>query len=119
MGNREIHEFALKQLALFSDSKTREREVDDALFGERCIELKFRMDCGQQFISCYSHDAFYHARELNDTIQSISDPYLLGSAIVSKWRYITHWANEDVLKPENREWFLTAFRHLAAITETD
>lgn len=107
-------EFARKYHALFSDPKSCDRDVDTR-FAEECGALGFEMDCGKLFIEKYSEEAFYQSGELRKVIDQISDPDLLGSAIISRWRYIIHWTRDSLLDDENRLWFVTAFGRLRDI----
>lgn len=50
-------------------------------------------------------------------LRQIEDIGLLGSAIFSKYRYITHWAYcDNLLSESNREWFKMAFKRLQELT---
>lgn len=114
---REIHEFAVKYYSLYVHPQTIEREVEEG-FGDKCFALGFEMDCGNRFIDSFSVDAFYKYEALDKIIKDIDDVQLLGSAIFSHWRYVTHWAGDsNLLDEEHRVWFITAFRRLAVITE--
>ena len=54
-------------------------------------------------------------------IDDVTDIFLLGSAIYSQWRYFNHWAysGEDILEPQNRAWFISAFSRLAQLSGED
>lgn len=54
-------------------------------------------------------------------IDDVTDIFLLGSAIYSQWRYFNHWAysGEDILEPQNRAWFISAFSRLALLSGED
>ena len=107
-------EFARKYYTLYSDPKSCDRDVDTR-FAEECDAIGFEMDCGKLFIEKYSEVAFYQTSEILKIIDQISDPDLLGSAIFSRWRYITHWTRDSLLDKENRPWFVTAFGRLRDI----
>lgn len=116
MDNRQkIHSFALKYLGLYGNPKTSEEEVEIG-FGEQCFSLGFEMDCGRKFMDAYSSEAFYKYEKLDEIIETVDDIALLGSAIFSRWRFVTHWDESSLLKNENRLWFIAAFKRLAAIT---
>ena len=114
----EINAFAREKLALFTDPKTPESMLENPLFGTQCLELGFVMDGGRSFMEAYSPDAFDNAQELARIITSVQDPALLGSAIFSRWRYITQWSMQSLLGEENRSWFITALGRLADITRS-
>lgn len=56
--------------------------------------------------------------ELNKVIDDVTDIQLLGSAIYSRWRYFNHWAYNatDILKAENRAWFLLALGRMQVLS---
>jgi len=112
----EIHDFAVKYHSLYVNPQTTNFDVKDG-FAEQCLAFGFEMDCGNRFIATFSSGAFYENKELNKVIDDIDDVQLLGSAILSHWRYVTHWSCSDLLGEKHRPWFITAFGRLAVITE--
>ncbi|MBR2045622.1 MAG: hypothetical protein IJ958_05745 [Agathobacter sp.] len=115
---REVHEFANKYYNLYANPETLEYQVGER-FADKCFELNFKMDCGEAI-----ERAFPNMRVTDDAstffrvVKQIDDIGLLGSAIFSKYRYITHWAYCDsLLSKENREWFKMAFERLIELTE--
>ena len=103
---------------MFREGKTKEIEAEIGL--ERgCRDLGFQMDCGKAFQEKYGEQAFYHAEALETIADEIDDEMLLGSAIYSKWRYITHWSQQSLLSEENRKWFQSAFYRLSVLTGED
>ena len=117
MGERKkIHDFAVKYHSLYVNPQTTEREVEDG-FSDQCFALGFEMDCGERFIETFSKGAFYEKEDLEQIISDIDDIMLLGSAIFSHWRAVTHWDYSSLLGEEHRPWFITAFGRLAVITE--
>ena len=111
----EIHSFACKYYELYKKPQTKEIEVDLG-FAECCFALGFEMDSGTRFIENYSLDAFSKSEKLAKIIIDINDANLLGSAIFSKWRDLTHWTCSSLVNDENRKWFILAFARLATIT---
>lgn len=111
----KINEFAAKYYALYSNNETIESELEDG-FGEQCFKLGLKMDSGAGFVEKYSLDAFEKGSELSKIIETVDDPYLLGNAISSFWRKITHWSCESLLEEENRKWMVIAFARLTKIT---
>ena len=115
---RRINELASKYLKLYIDENTSKYDVeDDSSFANECFELGFKMDCGEEFISKYSNEAFLYSDEFSKVIEDISDVQLLCNVIFSKWRQITHWDYDaSVLDEDNREWFIMAFEKLSKLT---
>lgn len=114
---KEIHDFAVKYRSLYMNPQTTDREVMEG-FADQCFSLGFRMDCGNRFIKKFSSDAFYKSDALNKIIDDVNDVEILGSAIFSRWRYVTHCGFCSSLLDENYcLWFITAFGRLAVITE--
>ena len=113
---QRIHAFAIKYHTLYVNPQTEEKDVFDA-FADQCFAFGFEMDCGKRFKGTYSSAAFNNNDALDRIIESVDDIELLGSAIFSHWRYVTHWSyNEHLLDDAHRQWFITAFERLAVIT---
>lgn len=83
-------------------------------FGTECLALGFEMDCGKAFEAAFSNErVLYDLQEFRNVINQVDDAELLGSAIISKWRAITHWSYCDSgFSDENKTWFLLAFNRL-------
>lgn len=114
---KEIYSFAVKYHSLYVNPQTTERDVEEG-FADQCFSFGFEMDCGNRFIETFSSNAFYKNEVLDKVIDDIDDIQLLGSAIFSQWRYVTHWADySNLLDEEHRPWFITAFGRLAVLTE--
>lgn len=112
---REIHNFAVRYLHLFTQTEPPlELLLND--FGAEIHELGFRADLGESFMRMYSGDAFYEPTELSRIAESIQDPYLLGTAIFSRWRLVTQWERDNLLADDKRAWFRTALSRLAELT---
>ncbi|MGI6361837.1 MAG: hypothetical protein ACOX05_06080 [Bacillota bacterium] len=118
--NKEIHEFAMRWLETYRNSNTKEHEVEEG-FEDECFALGLDMDGGKKFEAEFpDKNALNDYKALDKIIEQVQDINLLGSAIFSKWRYITHWSfDEQLLSTENREWFILAFGHLASLTSED
>lgn len=114
---KQINEFAVKYLKRYSQKTTCGHEVEEG-FADECFALGFVMDCGQSFTAAYPKaHAFYDYAHLGAVIDEVTDVQLLGSAIFSEWRYITHWSmGESLLSNKHRHWFIIAFSRLAALT---
>lgn len=108
-----ICSFANKWLEKFEDRNISYLEIIDGTMGDECKTLGFEMDCGRAFTEKYG-DAINNHNALCKMTKDITDIYLLGSAIFSKWRYFNHWAysGAEILEPQNREWFLIALNRL-------
>ena len=113
----QIHEFAVKWIDKFRDRKINYIELVDHYLADDCTALGFEMDCGRAFERAYG-SAVYNREELDKIIDDITDISLLGSAIYSRWRYFNHWAYDgaEILKSENRAWFILALGRLAFLT---
>ncbi|WP_446787748.1 hypothetical protein [Macellibacteroides fermentans] len=120
LNNKQIHDFAIKWIDKFRNVKTTDREVEEG-FADECFALGFNMDCGHSFEEAFpGSNAFNDYKQLIGIIDQIKDIKLLGTAIFSQWRYITHWSYMDsLLSEENRQWFVIAFERLALITNVD
>ncbi len=115
--NKDVHEFAIRWVEKYRSSSTKEYEVEES-FGDECFALGFEMDCGNAFEDEFPDtNAFNDYKALDKIIEQVHDVSLLGSAIFSKWRYITHWSfGEQLLSAQNRPWFILAFGRLVALT---
>ncbi|MBQ8418520.1 MAG: hypothetical protein IJX10_07840 [Phascolarctobacterium sp.] len=112
-----IYDFASKWLEKFEDRNINYLEIIDGTMGDECISLGFEMDCGRAFSDLYG-EAIKDYEKLNIIIEEVTDIYLLGSAILSQWRYFNHWAysGAEILEPKNREWFIIALRKLIILS---
>lgn len=116
--NKDIYEFANYYFNLYRSPKTTNLQVEEG-FAEKCFSLGFEMDCGNSFEEKYPN-ALKNNEELDKIIDSVDDAHLLGNAIFSQWRYVTHWSyGSHLLDTEFRSWFITAFGRLVSITAED
>ena len=115
---KQIHNFAVKWRDKFCDQNINYIELVDHWLADDCAALGFEMDCGNAFSEKYGK-AVYDHEELDKIIGDVTDIDLLGSAIYSRWRYFNHWAytGEEVLEPQNRQWFILALNRLALLSE--
>lgn len=113
----QIHEFAVKWCDKFRNQKINYIELVDHFMADDCVALGFEMDCGHAFAEKYG-SAANNSNDLDKIIDEVDDISLLGSAIYSQWRYFNHWAysGEEILKPQNRAWFILALSRLALFT---
>lgn len=114
---KQIHEFAIKWCDKFRNQKIDYIELVDHYMADDCVGLGFEMDCGHAFTEKYG-SAVSDSNALDKIIDEVDDISLLGSAIYSRWRYFNHWAysSEEILEPQNREWFISALSRLAVLT---
>lgn len=108
-----IKEFTDKWLSIFKAPPPEANWLFEEFMGNDCWAVGFEMDCGRSFIDAYSTDEALNTSEaLSKIINKIDDVELLGSAIFSKWRSITHWSYESGFTDENKAWFITALERL-------
>lgn len=112
---KDIHKFAQDYLRAFTESNPPVRMLESAL-GDESFQLGFRMDLGESFMRAYSPEAFQSSVQFLEVAPQIVDPYLLGTAIFSKWRLVTHWYEQSVIDGDNRAWFTAALGRLAELT---
>lgn len=114
---KQIHDFAVKWCDKFRDQNINYIELVDHYLADDCDELGFDMDCGHAFQEKYGSAADNY-EALDTIIDDVTDIPLLGSAIYSQWRYFNHWAYDaaEILKPENRAWFILALSRLALLS---
>lgn len=115
---KQIHNFAMKWLDKFRDENIDFLHLFDSNMADDCNALGFKMDYGQAFSEKYVNSADNY-EALNKIIKDVTNIYLLGSAIYSMWQYFNNWAHtgQEILKPENREWFIIAFTRLKELTK--
>lgn len=117
MDMKKLNEFASKYLKLYMSKETAGHQVEEG-FAEECWALGFEMDCGKAFIAAFPGEhPFENAEGLKAVINNVTDIPLLGSAIFSMWRQITHWDwCGNLLSDENRAWFTVAFQRLIELS---
>ena len=116
--NKDIYAFAKYYFNIYRNPKATNFQVEEG-FAEKCFSLGFEMDSGNSFIEKYPK-AFENVEELDKIIDDVDDAHLLGTAIFSHWRYITHWSYcAHPLDNEYRPWFISAFGRLMTITAED
>ncbi|SCY69790.1 hypothetical protein SAMN02910292_02555 [Lachnospiraceae bacterium XBB2008] len=116
--DKEIAAFSQRYYKIIENPNTDEEELN-RLFPDDCRSIGFEMDSGNSFIALYGKDAFHNIDSLKETIQKVDEVMVLGSGIFSKWRYLTHWAEESVLSETNIEWFLLALNRLYELTKRE
>ena len=76
------------------------------------------MDCGNSFSEAFPGKDMFRADSLKEAIGTITDCKLLGTAMFSHWRYLTHWHNAS-LSNDTIEWFSVAFDRLQKINAVE
>ena len=114
---RAVNEFALKWLNVFM-SENPDHSTFEYVMGNDCFSIGFEMDCGESFNRAYSNgENLGRTEHLEKIIDKVDNVELLGSAIFSKWRYITHWSQESGFSSDNKAWFIMALNQLKRLTE--
>lgn len=111
----DIHEFATTYYEFYTQARPPKNRLLKT-FGEDCRKLGFKSDLGESFMRLYPADAFYEASEFAAIADRIEDPYLLGTAIYSRWRLVTQWEPMNLLTDEKRSWFREALGRLSELT---
>lgn len=111
----KIHSFAQFWLREYQDLPPLERYLIGR-FPAICKSLGFEVDCGESL-----RKAFPVMISIGDTerfeqiVGQIDDVQLLGNAIFSNFRRVTHWSQDSLCSPDNRRWFCLAFARLAEL----
>ena len=75
------------------------------------------MDCSHEFDRLYPGSSQIPSTELDAMINSIQDVDLLGSAVYSQWRYLTHWAGFYELDKDTCHSFKIILRQMKELTK--
>lgn len=95
--------------------------------------LGFEMDCGRSYEEAYGL-SFGSARDIGEGLSRVDDMAVLGNAIFSQCRYLTHWSYgygekdaawlvaalgrlEELASPENASGMVVAYRFEDAVEE--
>ena len=105
-GKKAVFLFADRWIRFFQSEDKSEHEFSER-FGEECIAQHFQMDCAHEFERRYPGCFKINHNKLKETIVSIVDVDLLGSAVFSQWRYLTHWSMGHSLDKDTCNWFIT------------
>ena len=108
-----ITAFIDKWLKIFTEVPQNADFLFEEEMGNDCLALGFKMDCGKAFEREYQNERLlYSLSDFSSVINDVTDVKLLGSAIFSNWRRITHWSYESGLTEKNKAWFLMALTRL-------
>ena len=102
-GKKAIYQFANKWEKRFSSEKFPTKAFEDS-FGEECSTLGFQMDCREEFCRQFPNCFQSSYDNLEKDLQNARDVDVLGSAVFSQWRFLTHWAGPYDLN-DYRRWF--------------
>ncbi len=113
VSRHDAREFVDKWLKIFTEVPQNANFLFEEEMGNDCFALGFEMDCGHSFDREYSKgEPLNRVETLSEVIKDVDDEELLGSAIFSNWRGITHWSYESGFTAENKAWFLMALNRL-------
>ena len=109
----KVKDFADKWLKIFTDVPPDADRLFEGELGADCEKLEFVMDNGDSFLLAYYKGDELDTRDgLAGVIDEVDNVGLLGSAIYSNWRKITHWSYDSGFSEENKAWFLMALTRL-------
>ena len=74
------------------------------------------MDCGNEFNRLYPNCFALGNDNLSKVIESIQDVDLLGSAVFSQWRNLTHWELMYKLDDDTCRWFALVLGQMKKLT---
>ncbi|MBQ9367542.1 MAG: hypothetical protein IJT83_07165, partial [Victivallales bacterium] len=112
-----IHAMARFWLSEYHNTLLSENELVK-FFPDICQLLGFEMDSGQALYEAFPDlDVLGDPKVFKRVYRSITSVQVLGNAIFSKFRRITHWSMENLNSLDNQEWFRLAFAQLHALTE--
>ncbi len=111
----KINKFAEIWLNKFRNQTTDSAELLSCDLANDCAALGFEADSGAAFEGVYGQAA-YDGAELDKIIDDVTDVYLLGSAIFSRWYYFKAHGGDEILEFKNRAWFILALSRLALLT---
>lgn len=101
-----LYSFAEKWLKHFETCAPTDYEGIE--FAKDCEKLGFEMDAYKS-LRKISEEAISDCEALKRIAKSIDSVNVIGNAVFSKWRDLTHWAEEYSLSDKNRRWFIIAF----------
>lgn len=116
---QEICEFALKWIERYRSETISSYELEKG-FADECFSIGFVMDCREAFQKAFPDtNGFNDYKSFSEIIDQVDDVQFLGSAIFSKWRYITHWPEANLFEPQYRKWFIAALSRLVDLSSDD
>ena len=119
MGRRkDINSFALKWLRIFNSRTERDDDRIALSMIDDLIDLGFDRECENLFCMQYG-EAAYDYRSLRKVISEIDDIDLIGSAIVSRWKYYFDISSPSIFCIEGVRWFNLALKRLLDLSDYD
>lgn len=116
MDRQAVHVLAEKHLSRFYSRKVYSVNWDEEAFRD-FDRAGLVMDGGKSFVRACGADAFLEPLPLLRRINRIDDADVLGSALYSKWRYLTHVTMGDTGHAwENALWFVIVLLRLSQLT---
>ncbi|WEV39063.1 hypothetical protein OZX58_02155 [Lactobacillus sp. ESL0680] len=116
----QVHKFAYKWRKSFSDPDIDYHELIDFNFYNDCDRLGFKINSADLVLKY--RDAIFDYQALAKTVSKITDVSQLGTLVFARWQYFHNLENKQVqqiLKFENRSWFLIALTRLWNLTAND
>lgn len=100
---------------IFCDALLQEGEkaFDIVDWPECCRKFGFDMDCGRSFEEKYGL-RLGDVRSLMRDVAQIDDVQILGNAVFSECRYLTHWAWS--IEPDGMQWLCIALTRLEELS---
>lgn len=116
MDRKAVHALAEKHLSRFCSRKAYSVDWDEDAFRD-FNAAGLIMDEGESFQRVCGRDAFFEPLALLQHINQIKNAEFLGSALYSKWRYLTYWSTGDLDHVwENQIWFVMVLLRLSQLT---
>ena len=109
-----MFEFANKWLNYFESCSP--TNYEERNFIKECEKLGFEMD-SYESLKKISEEAVFNYEIFEKITESIFDTKILGNAILSKWRDLTHWTEEYSISDNNRKWLIIALKKLKVLSE--
>lgn len=114
--HKRINDVAKKWLEVFKKDGVMRYELEAKEFGNDFYAQEFDADKVEAFEAVYPN-AFHDLDGFKAIAGEVEGVQLLGDAIYSKWRYVTHWETDtDLLTPKNHEWLVLALSRLVDLT---
>jgi hypothetical protein len=114
-GKQAIHLFTKRWIRYFSDKDPDAIEFEEK-FGNKCAARGFQMDCGKEFNERFPGGFDLKCGNLKAIVNATSDIDLLGSAVFSQWRNLTHWTEYYTIEGI-RDWFLIVLNRMKELTK--
>ncbi len=114
-GKKRIHLFAKKWEKKFLPGTITTYEFEE-FFGTECIALGFNLAEGEEFKPLHPKGLNDSCFNIEKVVSNITDIDLLGCAIFSEWRYLTHWSWGYQLDENTCQWFRSILKRIKELT---